>query len=179
LTEPDPGADLAAQLEELRGQLARCQALVTTWDARLEAEGIGGTMMLRLELKQMRERLDDALAKHKLAPPPAPWWVTGAAEGRAMLTELRGWVDTFLRPHYPGYAARLPRCWPAHGEAVWELSTLRAEWERVYADPDNRDLQGALTWHDKWLPGVLSRLEAVIKCDESGCRTARSPPKAW
>ena len=93
-----------------------------------------------------------------------------------MLAELSEWVEAFLRRHYPGYAARLPRCWASHPEAVWELSTLRAEWQRIYDDPDNRDLQGALTWHDRWFPGVLGRLAVSVKCDESGCRMARSRP---
>jgi hypothetical protein len=173
LAEPDPLAALAAQLGELRGAVERYQKIVTAWDARLETEGIGGTMMLRLELKQLRERLDEAVDKHQLKPPPAPWWCVEEAEGRTMLAGLREWVDGFARRHYPGYLARLPRCWANHPEAVWELSTLRAEWERIYGDEDNRDLQGALTWHDKWLPGVLSRLAASIKCDETGCRAVR------
>jgi hypothetical protein len=177
VTDPDPAAALAAQVEELRGVVERCQAIVAAWDARLETEGIGGTMMLRLEVKQLRDRLDEALAKRQLAPPPAPWWCVGADEGKAMLAELSGWVDGFARRHYPGYLARLPRCWANHPEAVWELSTLRAEWERIYGDPDNRDLQGALIYHDKFFPGVLSRLGASVKCDESGCRASRSRPR--
>ena len=76
--------------------------------------------------------------------------------------------------HYPGYVARLPRCWAAHGEAVWELSTLAAEWGRIYADEENRDLASALAWHDRFLPGVLARLAAAITCDETGCRVAVS-----
>jgi hypothetical protein len=171
-------AALAEQVEDLRGVVAKYQAIVTAWAARLETEGIGGTMMLRLEVKQLRERLDEALAKRQLARPPAPWWCVGAAEGKAMLAELRGWVEEFARRHYPGYMTRLPRCWASHPEAVWELSTLHAEWERVYSDPDNRDLQGALTWHDKWFPGSLSRLAASIKCDEAGCRMTRPRPQA-
>ena len=170
---PDPSAALAAHIEDLRGELAEFRRVFAQWDAKLEAEGIGATMTLLLEVKHLRERLDEAVAKRQLAPPPAPWWVVGEAEGRAMLAELRGWVEEFARRHYPGYMARLPRCWANHPEAVWELSTLRAEWERIYADEDNRDLQGALTWHDKWLPGVLGRLAASIKCDESGCRMTR------
>jgi len=176
VTAPEPGPDaaLAAQIEDLRGELAEFRRVITQWDARLQTEGIGGTMTLLVEVKRLRERLDEALAKRQLEPVPAPWWCVGEAEGKAMLADLSEWVEMFLRRHYPGYAARLPRCWSAHGEAVWELSTLRAEWQRIYADPENGDLQGALTWHDKWLPGVLARLAASIKCDESGCRIART-----
>jgi len=173
LTEPDPVAALAAQLDELRGQLARYTGETGHLRARL-AEDSGQVLMLRVEVKQLREELAEAIEKRKLKPPPAPWWCVSRAEGEAMLAGLREWVETFLRPHYPGYAARLPRCWANHPEAVWELSTLRAEWQRIYDDEDNRDLAGALGWHDRFLPGVITRLAAAIKCDETGCRAHRS-----
>ena len=82
---PDPSAALAAQIEDLRGELAEFRRVFAQWDAKLEAEGIGATMTLLLEVKHLRERLDEAVAKRQLAPPPAPWWVVGEAEGRAML----------------------------------------------------------------------------------------------
>jgi cell division protein ZapA (FtsZ GTPase activity inhibitor) len=63
MTEPDPIAALAAQVEELRGQLARHQAIVTSWNARLEREGIGGTLMLRHEIKQLTQKLDAEIAR--------------------------------------------------------------------------------------------------------------------
>jgi hypothetical protein len=173
MTEPDPVAALGAELAELRGQLARTQGEVGYLKARIENDS-GQVVMYRLEIKQLRERLEEAVAKRRLAPPPAPWWVVDEATGRELLAALRGWVDQHLRRHYPGYLARLPRCWPNHGEAVWELSTICAEWERVYADEDNRDLAGALTWHDRYLPETISRLAEAIKCDETGCRIARS-----
>jgi hypothetical protein len=166
VTEPDPIAALAAQLEELRGQFAQLRA-------RMDTEGHGVAMTALLKVKELAGRLDEALEKHQVKPPPAPWWVVSEAEGRAMLAELREWVETFLRPNYPGYTAWLPRCWSAHGEAVWELSTLRAEWERVYGDEDNRDLAGALAWHDRFFPDALKRLADSIRCDESGCRVTR------
>jgi capsule polysaccharide export protein KpsE/RkpR len=188
----DPGgtgealAALAAQIADLRGQLARSQGDVGHLRARLEAS-TGQVMKLLVEVKQLRkrvqhqqDRLGEALEARQLEPVPAPWWCVGAEEGEAMLAGLRDWVDGFARRHYPGYLARLPRCWPNHPEAVWELSTLRAEWERVYAEPENAELQGALTWHDKFLPGVLGRLAGPagsIKCDETGCRVW-SPPRA-
>ena len=50
------------------------------------------------------------------------------------------------------------------------------EWVRVYGVPDNRDLQAALWFHERWLPGTLSRLAgAMSKCDATGCRMAQSP----
>jgi hypothetical protein len=176
VTDPDESAALAAQLEELRGQLARTRSDLGHVRARLESES-GQVLPLLAEVKRLRERLDEAVAKRQLTPPPAPWWCVGEAEGKAMLAELVAWVDTHLRRHYPDYAAPLPRCWSAHAEAVWELGNLHAEWQRIYSDPDNRDLQGTLAWHDRWLPGVLARLIAAIKCDETtGCRMARARP---
>ena len=175
MTEPDPVAALAAQFLELRGQLARVEGAAGQVRARQEADS-GQVAMLHLQVKQLREELAEAIEKRRLKPPPAPWWVVSEAEGRAMLADLRGWVDGFARRHYPGYLCRIPACWANHAEAVWELSTLRAEWERIYGDEDNRDLQGALNWHDRLLPGVVNRLADAVKCDEAGCRIARSPP---
>lgn len=177
MSEDSSPDELAAQIEDLRGELAEFRRVFTQWNAKLETEGIGGTMTLLLQVKRLRERLDEALAKHRLEVPPAPWWCVGEDEGKAMLAELRNWVEGFARRHYPGYLARLPHCWANHPEAVWELSAVQAEWERIYGDPDNRDLASALTWHERWFPGVLARLADAIKCDESGCRMARSPPR--
>jgi hypothetical protein len=175
LTEPDPFADLAAQLEQLRGQLARTQGEVGAVRARLEAE-TSQTAMARMELKHLREELAEAIEKRKLKPPPAPWWLGGEAESRAMMGSLREWVEGFLRPHYPDYLTRLPACWASHGSAIWELSTLHAEWIRTYGDEDNRDLAAALAWHDRYLPGVLARLAEAIKCTPGSCQFARRRP---
>jgi hypothetical protein len=171
MAEPDPIADLAAQLAELRGQLARSQGDIGALRERLAAE-TGQTAMLRLQVKQQRERLDKAIAGRKLKPPPAPWWEFGTAEAQAMMTELHEWVETFLRPNFAGYLARLPSCWPRHAEAAWELATLRAEWIRIYVtEEEERDLQGALAWLDRFLPNTLARLREAIKCDAAlGCQ---------
>jgi len=173
VTEPDPVPALAAQLEELRGQLARAQGDVGHLRAKLE-DGSGQVVMLRLEIKQLREELAGSAEKRRAKQPPAPWWCVGRDEGEAMLAALREWVDGFARRHYPDYLARLPHCWASHAEAVWELSTLRAEWERIYGDEENRDLPGALNWHDRFLPGVINRLAAAIKCDAADCTALRS-----
>jgi hypothetical protein len=177
MTDPDPVAALAAQVDDLRGQLARTQGDIGTLRAKLE-EGSGLEAVLRLEIKKLRRRLTD-LEKRPPATVPAPWWDVGEAEGHALLAELGEWLAVFLRRHYPGYAARLTPCVLNHFEAVWELSTLRAEWERINADSENRDLQGLLAWHDRWLPGVLARVKATTgECDKTGCALARERLRA-
>ena len=86
---------LAQQVEDLRRVVAKYQGIVAAWDARLEREGIGGTLMLRLEVKQLQRRLDEALDKHKLAPPPAPWWCVGRPRARRCLpSSASGWTSS-------------------------------------------------------------------------------------
>ena len=48
MTEPDPVAALAAQLEDLRVELAEFRRVFAQWDAKLRTDGIGGTMTLLL-----------------------------------------------------------------------------------------------------------------------------------
>ncbi len=88
MTDPDPVGALAAELAELRGQLARTQGEVGYLKARL-AEDSGQVVMFRLEVKQLREQLEEAIGKRRLAPPPAPWWVVDEATGRELLAALR------------------------------------------------------------------------------------------
>ena len=168
-------ADLAGQIVDLRADIARLRATVANWDGRLD-EGIGEMMVLRIEVKHLADALEEAISGRRLKPPPAPFWLgLSDDEYRERLAELQEWADRFARAQYPGYLARLPRCWPNHPEAVWELSNLMTEWVRVYGHPDNRDLQAALWFHERWLPGILARLVKAVSCDEAGCRRTRRP----
>lgn len=178
--DPDPVAGLAAQLEELRRQLALYTGETGYLRARLERDS-SQVLMFRLQVKQLRAKLDGATARRQAADPPAPFWLgLNEAEHAARLAEVRGWVDRVAFVQWPGYMGRLAPCWPNHPEAVWELSNLMTEWLRIYGDPDSRPLQDALLFFERWLPGVLSRLSAAIRCDVAGCRLAgpvqRSPP---
>jgi hypothetical protein len=176
MTEPDPVTALAAQLEELRRQLALYTGETGHLRARMERDA-GQVLMLMLKTKQLGEQLDEATARRQAADPPAPCWVGLREEERAArLAEVRAWVERVARVQWPGYMGRLPPCWANHGEAVWELSNLMTEWARVYGDPENRPLPDALAFFDRWLPGALTRLAAAIRCDVAGCQlTARYP----
>jgi hypothetical protein len=109
VTDPDPVADLAAQLEELHRQWARSQGEIGALRARLDGS-TGQVMVLLVQVKRLADRLNDALAKRQLAPPPAPWWCVSEAERRSMLAELCHWVDDFARAHYPACRIIPRRC---------------------------------------------------------------------
>ena len=176
MTEPDPVAALAAQLEELRGRLLRAEGGVGQVRARLD-EFAGQDMVMLTAIKQLGEKLDVAIGRLQAADPPAPFWLPLDDEERAArLAELRDWVERFARAQYPAYLAKLPPCWENHPEAIWELSNVMVEWVRIYAEPDSRPLQDALWWHERWLPGAISRLTGAIKCDATGCRAVQSSP---
>src|SRR5215471_12783376 len=44
----------------------------------------------------------------------------------SQLTDLRQWANTIRRHEYVGYQLR--GCWANHPHAIWEPSTLAAEW---------------------------------------------------
>jgi hypothetical protein len=177
VTEADPIAALAAQLEELRGQLARYTGETGQLRARL-AEDSGQVVMLRLEIKKLGEKIEAAIARRAADDPQAPYLLGLSTEERAaQLAELRAWVERVGLIQYAEYFGKLPPCWPTHPAAVIELSTLMAEWVRIYGDPDSRPLPDALVWNDKWLPGVLGRLAVAIRCNAMGCHLADLSPR--
>jgi hypothetical protein len=192
MSESEAVAALAVQLDELRQQLdearqdaAAAKATVAQWNARLETEGVGATLMMRRDFKKLGEKVDglattlaDALDRGKLKTPPAPRWDDLDQEQEAgQLAALRQWVNGLLLAHYPEYT--LPGCWEAHRTALWELGNLCAEWQRVYADPRGVDLEAALWFHERWLPGAVGRINRAINSDGAiGCRLhgLSSPP---
>jgi hypothetical protein len=179
MPDPDPVAALAAQLEVLRRQLAAYTGETGHLRALLDRDS-SQVLMLRLQVKQLGAKLDEAIARRQAADPPAPFWLgLSEAEHAARLAEVRGWVERVASVQWPGYMTRLAPCWANHPEAVWELSNLMAEWTRVYGDPGSRPLQDALLFFERWLPGVLSRLSTSVRCDAAGCRQpGRHPARA-
>jgi hypothetical protein len=121
--------------------------------------------MLRLEIKKLGEKLDEAIRKRATAEPPAPFWLgLSREEHAARLGEVREWVDRVARVQWPGYLVKLPPCWPNHPQAVWEMANLMTEWVRIYGDPDSPPLQDALWFFERWPPGVVGRLAQAVKC---------------
>ena len=167
---------LSHQLDQARQDAAAAKATVAQWNARLEQGGIGATLMMRRDFTKLDEKVEglaatlaDAMEHEKLTAPSAPRWDNlDQADEAAQLAELREWVNGVLRAQYPEYI--LPGCWEAHHVALWELGNLHAQWRRVYGDPRGVDLEAALWFHERWLPGALARLNRAISPD-AGCRT--------
>jgi hypothetical protein len=153
-------AALAAQLADLRGKVAYMQA-------RLDRAGLDGSLDLPAKVAELAQTVAAALGEDQASRHTAPYWLDLPADVHAKkLAELDGWVRGVLVPNYP---LALPSgCWAAHLDAVWELSTLREEWLRVY-DRRYPELAGALAWHDRWLPGTSVRLAAILRDCPGGC----------
>jgi hypothetical protein len=102
---------------------------------------------------------------------PATWfWLTmPEPEREEKLAELADWVETALRTQYPDYLTnRIRPCWSNHPEARWELAWLYQLWSAAYLG-DRPVPKDAADWHDRWLPGVVHRLTAVMRHCEEGC----------
>jgi hypothetical protein len=149
-------AALAAQLAELRGQ-------VSAINDRLDQAGMHGDLDLAARFEQLAQTVGDTLSAAAPRQPPAPYWLGVDADTYTrQLTELRHWADTVLRQQYGGYELR--DCWPRHIHAIWELSTLAAEWHRTYSGK-RLNLDRALEFYDRWLPGTMRHIAQItVKC---------------
>jgi len=63
---------------------------------------------------------------------------------------------------------------PPRIHAVWELSTLAAEWHHAYGGT-RPDLVRALKFYDRWLPGTMRRITHITRTCIPNCVTLRSP----
>ena len=90
------------------------------------------------------------------APTSWCWRTIGHHGAEELWTQLTGWV-AWIRNRYP-LARKIPPCWGDHPELVEELTALWLAWQHAYEDAD-APLTAAADWHDRWLPGVLYRLE--------------------
>ena len=159
-------AALAAQLADLRGQVAQV-------NQRLDRAGLRGDLNLVARFEELARTVADTLDAAAPRGPAAPSWLGLDREAYlAELAKLRHWTDTVLRQHYSGYELR--DCWPSHIHAIWELSTLTAEWHRTYGGR-RPDLARALEFYDRWLPGTMRRITDITRNCLPQCAMLHSP----
>jgi hypothetical protein len=170
--EPSPSGDTAAALAV---QVAALRGQVRAIFARLDKAGLTGELNLADRLADLARTVTQSFD----SPPrgaAAPYWIgLDPAEHAAQLAGLRQWTDTVLRREYGGY--QLAACWPNHPHAVWELSTLAAEWHCTYTR-NRPDLDRALEFHDRWLPGTMRRIADITRRCNPECAARRPAPRA-
>jgi hypothetical protein len=170
--EPSPAGEaiarLAVQVAALRGQ-------VRLINERLDNAGLTGDLNLPGRLADLARTVTEALDGPP-RDPAAPCWIgLDPPDHARQLTELRQWADTVLHREYGGYQLR--GCWANHPHAIWELSTLAAEWHRTYSRK-RPSLDRALEFHDRWLPGTMRRIADITRRCNPECAARRPAPTA-
>jgi hypothetical protein len=159
-------AALAVQVADLRGQ-------VRDINERLDRAGLRAGLDLAARFEDLAQTVARALEAAAPRGPAAPYWIGLDHDTyHARLADLRHWADTVLRQHYGGYELR--DCWPRHIHAVWELSTLAAEWHRTYSG-SRPDLARALEFYDRWLPNTMRRIAGMTRACLAQCVMLRRP----
>ena len=159
-------AAMAVRVAALRGQVALL-------NQRLDRAGLRDGLDLAARFEELAQTVAAALDAVAPRGPAAPCWIGLDRQAfAAQLAGLRQWADTVLRRQYSGYELR--DCWPNHIHAIWELSTLAAEWHHVYGG-ERPDLARALEFYDRWLPGTMRRIATITGTCMPECVMRRRP----
>ena len=170
--EPPPRA-LGESLAALAVQVAALRSQIRAINDRLDQAGLQAGLNLAARFEDLAQTVTDALEAAAPRGPAAPYWIGLDRDTYGtQLADLRRWADTVLRQHYGGY--ELPDCWPRHIHAIWELSTLAAQWHRTYGGT-RPDLAMALEFYDCWLHGTMRRITVITRTCMPQCVTLRSP----
>lgn len=174
---PDPLVTVAGQVAKVANQLAETEAKIGELVPRVD------------QLEALIEPLDvlvervKSLAETIQARPinergnhvdPRPWCAVIRDEPDEEGTvpaarDLAAWLETVIYPHYGEYLrfghgrpiGRFPDCWPQHRAVASELWTLYQLWDDAYSNPEAGP-RAAGDWHDRWLPGVLERVQKIL-----------------
>jgi hypothetical protein len=164
--EPSPRA-LGESLAALAMQVADLRGQVHAVNTRLDRAGLRGDLNLAARFEELAQTVADTLDDAAPRAQTAPYWIGLDHDTQATrLADLRRWADIVLRQQYGGY--ELQECWPRHTHAIWELSTLAAEWHRTYRVP-RPDLARALEFYDRWLPGTMRRINGITRACMPQC----------
>ncbi|GAB3665529.1 hypothetical protein GCM10027596_31850 [Nocardioides korecus] len=154
----------ASQSDPLAEQLLRHAQLLSQLRRDLD-ETTNTVTDVAADVLSRVEDLETLNASGRL-PSAWSWRNLGDVATKQLWQELTGWVD-WLRSRYP-LARKVPPCWSEHPEVVEELTALWLAWQYAYEERD-APLTAASDWHDRWLPGVLHRLEHgpfAVDCSE-------------
>ena len=169
-TDPATLGRLAGSVGALSQQVADIRRQLDTTTRRLDKAEVDQLAARLADLDarfgEFADTITDALDEAAPRGPAAPRWDTLDPDAyTAQLDALRAWVKTILVPIYiNGGGYTLAGCWADHPQAAWELSWVAVAWRRAYVRR-RPDLGLVAEWHDRWLPGVMHRIEdATRRC---------------
>ena len=135
----------------------------TLGDAPAPAEEIAELRAILDQQQTVLVAIDEALAKiidartGKIAR--APWCYHDPPQPGEGEDELTVWVSWWNASYAPLQTKnQIPPCWGLHGGLAAEIATLYHTWRRAFHDA-KATAEAAQTWHDRWLPGFLHRME--------------------
>ena len=169
--EPSTRA-LGESLAALAAQVAALRSQVTQVNGRLDRAGLRGELDLAARFEELARTVANALDAAAPRGPAAPCWIGLDRAGlrRASWPGCGGGPMRCCASTIRGYELR--DCWPGHIHAIWELSTLAAEWHHVYGG-ERPDLARALEFYDRWLPGTMRRIAAITRSCVPECAMRR------
>jgi hypothetical protein len=148
---PETVARLVTQVTGHRGRLTTLEQRADAMDKRIE---------------RLTEEMVKALTIRK-GPEVIGWHELDPRQYAAHLADLVAWMETFLAA-YPSASAAVRPCWKDHKDAVTELGLIWCEFTRIYS-AERPSLDEALVFHDRWLPGVLKRVQQITAKCATGC----------
>ncbi len=117
----------------------------------------------------------ETILTHLLGQPTLHDWCPADVPAPLDLPRWCAWMNQTYTP----FAGRrpIPECWQQHPGLAAEIGTLFAAWRAAFQDakatPDM-----AQNWHDRWLPGYLSRLDRWVHdyCWDGNHQPTPRPP---
>jgi hypothetical protein len=162
---PQPDQPYGETVARLVVKVTALSGLLTTLQQRADA--------MDKQIKKLTEEMVKALTVRK-GPAVIAWHELDPQQYAMHLADLAAWVESFLAA-YPSAAAAVRPCWKDHKDAVTELGLIWCEFTRTYAT-ERPSLDEALIFHDRWLPGVLKRVQQITANCTTGCTLAQP---AW
>lgn len=160
--------------------------------AGAESHDLGDVADLRRQLASLRElvhsqaraieAMDEVMGKlvdlRDAKVRPAPWCIHEPPPVDNV-DVLPTWVAWFNLRYAPiDHTKQVPYCWQEHSGLAAEIATVAFSWRKAFDDVKaNHD--AAQMWHDRWLPGFLSRMRwwAPVECFDGTHKTSRLQPR--
>lgn len=169
MTDPDPLADLAAEVK----QSTRRHEDWLHEHGQMLSEMVPGHELLTWLVAEMREHVNVLLAEipAEVKYPPICWATSSSKDAEKIWGDLAVWVRDILVARFHPSRRELPDCWPLHVGAVENLLWLKRSWHLMFARAANQNL--AAEWYTRWRADAIKELGEAIGREAVTSRTEK------